>query len=438
MDWNSSRAKLRHKLVLIAGLVFVLACAQVALAAAGFSPQRRVGYFTGDQWEPAISADGHGHIYILFPQYGAVRDCPACASPTMSLMISADNGATWEAPHTLATSTAGQFDAQIKVDPVDRQTLYASWMQGRHDIMVARSQDFGRSWYFTIAEHSPDTTIDKPVLAVRGPNIYVSFNHDQTLSIAASHDYAQNFSSTVLTPDAAPGWTLASGATVDPAGNVYFSYTAYPRTNTLTPPVEVFIGRSQDGGVTWTSTPLHSSAAAPGCPAQACSAGFLASQVALASDDAGIIYALWNSGSASGSPQRIYFSTSTNQGESWSPKLDVSTAPAGVEHCFPAITAGTAGDVRIAWMDTRNVDTQNQPLWNTFYRSSTNGGASWSPEEQLSGPARGYDYILPNGFLFPFGNLFSIAIDNLAATHVVWGEGRNFKSPGSIWYAQGR
>jgi hypothetical protein len=89
-------------------------------------------------------------------------------------------------------------------------------------------------------------------------------------------------------------------------------------------------------------------------------------------------------------------------------------------------------------MDTREVDRQNHPLWNTFYRASTNGGATWSPESKLSGPVRGYDYILPDGFLFPFGNLFSIGIDNLGATHVVWGEGRNYSSPGSIWYTRGR
>ncbi len=89
-------------------------------------------------------------------------------------------------------------------------------------------------------------------------------------------------------------------------------------------------------------------------------------------------------------------------------------------------------------MDTRKVDAQNHPLWNTLYRTSTNGGATWSPESQLSSLARGYDYILPNGFLFPFGNLFSIGIDNLENTHVVWGEGRNYNSPGSIWYTHGR
>jgi hypothetical protein len=412
--------------------------AKAALAASGFTAQHRLGYTSGDQWEPAMATDAHGHIYILFPQYGAVDQCPACTTPTMVLLTSSDNGTSWDPPQPLLTSSIGQFDAQIKVDPVDRQTLYASWMQGRHDIIVARSQDFGRSWYFAIAEHSAEVIIDKPVLAIRGPNVYVSFNHDQTLSVAASHDYAQNFSSTVLNPGAGPGWSLAAGATVDPVGNVYFSWTAYARTDLLARPVEVFVSRSADGGRNWSTTPIDVSSAAPDCPAQVCSAGFLASQMALASDDAGVIYAVWNSGSVIGGPQRIYFSSSTNQGENWSAKVEVSNAAVGVEHCFPAITAGTAGDVRIAWMDTREVDPQGHPLWNTFYRASTNGGATWSTESQLSGPVRGYDYILPNGFLFPFGNLFSIGIDNLGVTHVVWGEGRNYRSPGSIWYTRGR
>lgn len=436
---RSSRALGVQKIAvwLFLGLATSLA-AQTASNSSVFSPQRRLGYTVGDQWEPALTADGHGDIYILFPQYGPVDQCPTCTTPTMVLLASSNNGVSWSAPRPLLPSPSRQFDAQIKVDPVDRQTIYASWLQGRHDIVVARSQDFGRSWYFAVAEHSPDVEIDKPVLAVRGPNVYVSFNHDQTLSVAASHDYAQNFSSAVLNPNADPGWSLAAGATVDPAGNVYFSWTAYPRPGLLTRPEEVFVSRSADGGRTWIAASLDASSAPPSCTAQVCSGGFLGSQVALASDDSGVIYALWNSGSAVGGPQRVYFSSSTDQGQDWSAKVDVSKAPSGTEHCFPAIAAGTAGDIRIAWMDTRKADAQNRPLWNTFYRASTNGGATWSPESQLSGPVRGYDYILPNGFLFPFGNLFSIAIDNLENTQLVWGEGQNYNSPGSIWYSRGR
>jgi hypothetical protein len=118
----------------------------------------------------------------------------------------------------------------------------------------------------------------------------------------------------------------------------------------------------------------------------------------------------------------------------------VSAAGASVEHAFPALVAGASGDVRIAWMDARTSEDghPDRLLWNTYYRSSTNGGATWSTETRLSGAAQGYDYILHNGFRFPFGDYFGLAIDSDGATHSVWGAGRNYKSPGSIWYTHGR
>jgi hypothetical protein len=84
------------------------------------------------------------------------------------------------------------------------------------------------------------------------------------------------------------------------------------------------------------------------------------------------------------------------------------------------------------------MDTRNSPLWNTFYRSSTNGGATWSPEVQLSSYVRGYRYIQPHGFSFPFGDYFEMNIDSRGETHAVWGEGLNYNSPGSIWHTSGR
>jgi hypothetical protein len=403
------------------------------MAAANFTPQQRVGYNTGDQWEPAMAADGHGHIYILFPQYGAVSDCPACTAPTMALIVSNDNGLTWQSPHALVASSTAQFDPQIVVDPVDKQTVYASWLQNnKRDVMVARSQDFGRSWYLAIAEHSQEDA-DKPALAVHGADVYVGFNHEQGFVVAASHDYAQSFSSVTVNPNAEPGWSLAGGATVGPNGDAYFSWTAYAKHELSTRPVSVFVSRSSDAGQSWNTVLLDVSSAPPECEEQGCEAGFLGAQIALTSDTAGTVYALWNAGNVNGRAERVYFSSSTTGGESWALKTDVSTAEDQVEHGFPAITAGAAGDVRVAWMDTRNA-----PLWNVYQRNSSNGGATWSTESQLSGGADGYDYIRPQGFHFPFGDYFSMAIDNLGVTHAVWGEGRNYKSPGSIWYTHGR
>ena len=61
----------------------------------GFTPQTRLGFTTGDQWEPAISADGYGHVYVLYPQYVIVPGCPGCPLPTLILVVSNDNGNTW-------------------------------------------------------------------------------------------------------------------------------------------------------------------------------------------------------------------------------------------------------------------------------------------------------------------------------------------------------
>ncbi len=435
----------RTALKVAALFLVVLATAGAALAAAGFTPQIRLGYQTGDQWEPALAADSHGHIYVLYPQYGAVPNCANCNVPSIALTMSGDNGLTWQPSRALLPFPTGQFDPQIVVDPVDRQTVYASWLQNdKRDVIVARSLDFGRTWSFSVAEQGQEDA-DKPVLAVHGTNVYVGFNHDEKFFVSASHDAGQTFASVQVNPNAGEGSSLAGGATVDAAGNVYFGWTAYVRRELPTQPVSVFVSRSADGGRTWSTFLLDVSSAPPGCAAQNCETGFLGPQIALASDAAGALYALWNAGSVNGGPERIYFSSSTSGGASWAERSNISTAAAGVEHSFPAIVAGAAGDVRVAWMDARMTDTRpteagqpNPTLWNTYFRSSTNGGATWSAESQLSGPVQGYDYILPAGFLFPFGDYFSLAIDGDGATHAVWGEGRNYKSPGSIWYAQGR
>ena len=426
--------------ILLAVIAAQAALAQTARVVSGFAPAARVGYRTGDQWEPAMAADAHGHIYVLYPQYGAVPDCGACKVPTIALLVSNDNGATFQPSRPLLPFPTGQFDPQIVVDPMDRQTVYASWLQNnKRDIIVARSLDYGRTWSFSLAEHGREDA-DKPVLAVHGADVYVGFNHEERFLVAASHDAGQTFSVVSVNPAAAPGWSLAGGATVDPAGNVYFGWTAYARRDMPQHPVSVYVSRSSDGGRTWNTTLLDVSSAPPGCEDQACQVGFLGAQVALASDAAGSLYALWNAGNISGGAERIYFSSSTTGGASWTARTSVSAAAVGVEHCFPAIVAGTSGDVRIAWMDARSPEPghPSRRLWNTFYRSSTNGGATWSPEAQLSGPTRGYDYILPAGFRFPFGDYFGLAIDSEGATHAVWGEGRDYKSPGSIWYTRGR
>jgi hypothetical protein len=352
----------------------------------------------------------------------------------MILVSSANHGTSWGVPHEIAPLGTAQYDAQIQVDPLDRRTVYAAWLQNdRHDIVVAKSTDFGQTWSVVVAGRESDDA-DKPVLSVRGDEVYVAYNHASEVRVTASHDGGQTFQTTVVNPRTRRGWAQAGGATIDPAGVIFVSWASYQRGEEHGQgPVELYVSRSTDRGKTWASILLDISGAPPECATDECGWAYLGAQISVASDAAGTLYALWNAGPAGSRNERIYFSTSTTSGATWSRRFDVSRAGINATHAFPTIVAGTAGDVRIAWMDTRN-----NPLWNTFYRSTTNGGATWSPEAKLSGYVPGFNYIAPNGFTFPFGDYFGMAIDSRGDSQVVWGEGLTYESPGSIWYTHGR
>lgn len=398
----------------------------------GFAPQLRLGYTAGDQWEPSIAASRFGHVYILYPQYLGVPGCPDCPSPTMILQVSNDRGATWGAPRQIAPPGSGQYDAQIAVDPVDGRTVYAAWLQdSKSDIAVARSNDDGQTWTVVLADATNAGT-DKPILAVRGPHVYVGYNHANKVWVSASHDGGATFTSVNVNPNGKLGWSLAGGGTVDPAGNVYFAWAGYERNGGATGDVNLYLSKSTNGGATWTTILMDRSGAPPDCSDYLCGWAYLGAQITMASDAAGALYTLWNAGEDDQGPERIYFARSTDGGATWSATADVSLAPNGVNHAFPAVAAGAAGDVRISWMDAR-IGT----LWNTYYRSSTNSGATWSAEADLSTFVAGYDYIFPDGFSFPFGDYYEMDIDDQGRTHAVWGEGLNYDSPGSIWYTRG-
>src|SRR5215212_897272 len=103
----------------------------------------------------------------------------------------------WAAPRIMypAGQTTGQWDAQIVVDPIDGRTVYAAWLQnGKSDTVVAKSIDFGATWSVVVADHTNAGT-DKPILVVRGPNVYVAYNHTQTVWVSASHDGGATFTS---------------------------------------------------------------------------------------------------------------------------------------------------------------------------------------------------------------------------------------------------
>lgn len=403
----------------------------------GFSPQVRLGFFNGDQWEPAIASDRFGHVYILYPQYYGVPGCDVCGNPTQILQISNDHGDTWGSPTVMFTGgeNSGQWDSQIVVDPADGRTVYASWMEAnKSDIVVSKSTDFGVTWTHVVAD-TTNAAVDKPILTVRGQDVYVSYTHTQKLYVASSHDGGQTFTQSEVKFTGKLGWAMAGGGYVAPDGTVYMSWAGYEQNGGAKGKVNLVVSKSTNGGGTWTSKVVDISRAPEVCPADYyCGWAYLGAQIVMAGDEAGNVYALSNASNVDFGPARTYFYKSTDAGATWSTRVDVSTAGSNISHNFPAIAATGNGDVRISWMDERS-----NGWWNTYYRSSINGGAAWSAEQDVSTFVSGYDsYISADGFRFPFGDYYELDIDENGTTHIIMGEGYSYDSPGSIWYVRGK
>lgn len=402
----------------------------------GATTQVRLGFDVGDQWEPAIAVDRLGHVYVLYSQYQGVPGCPACANPTQILQRSADHGETWASPAPIdpaGAAAGGQWDSQLAVDPVDGRTVYASWLQNnKSEIAVARSDDFGATWSTATASATHAGT-DKPIVAVRGADVYVAYNHAQTMWVAASHDGGRTFREVKVNHNGKLGWSLSGGGTVTPAGTVLFAWAGYEGSGGARGAVNLYVSRSTDGGATWTTRLLETSASPPDCAAYSCGWAYLGAQATLASDAAGAVYVAWNAGAVARGPERVYLARSLDDGVTYSPRAELSTAPAGTAHAFPAIAAGVAGDVRVAWMDARAAG-GGLDRWNVYTRRTVDRGVTWSPELDVSGPVAGLPYLFADGFRFPFGDYWELATDETGGAHLVFGEGHDYATPGSIWY----
>ncbi len=433
---------------LVLGLILVVAAAALAYGGAPrghalaattprFTTPLRLGFPAGNDWEPALAADASGHVYTLYKHYdvSGQTTCSSCALHLL-VQVSADDGQTWSAPAPIDPEAVkgGQYDSQIAVDPVDGRTVWASYLQNnKSSIAVTHSTDFGQTWAPPTIVDNLQRATDKDELAVRGSTIAVAYNAAQKVYASVSHDGGQTWNTYLVNSGSTQlGWSLAGGGAIDSQGNIFFAWDGFTQNGGAKGPVNLFVSRSTDGGVTWTQQPVDVSGAP--YPCDNCGYAYLSAQmtVRVGSDDS--VYLLWNGtvDQTDFAPERVWFARSTDHGATYSPRRDVSLAAQGVEHSFPAVAVGSAaGDVRITWMDTRT------GAWNVYYRASADGGATWSNEAQVSAFVPGYPYLTSAGFASPYGDYMSLAVDALGRTQAVWGEGPSYAGPGNIWTAYG-
>ena len=116
-----------------------------------------------------------------------------------------------------------------------------------------------------------------------------------------------------------------------------------------------------------------------------------------------LLYAVWSEYPVSGT-QQIYYSRSTNNGDTWSQPAAISTAPAPSTAVVPVIAAN-GNKVVVTWTDA----ILGGDIW---YRISIDGGVTWVAAPAALYPAAGYSR--PSGTL----------VDSLGRIHVAWFDSR--------------
>jgi hypothetical protein len=388
------------------------------LAAVGWAGEVQIA--NDDTWEPYVAADPSApYVYALYNRYGIT--CQRCPNPQMQIRISSDGGQTWapEKPICTCTGVAGQWDPVLAT--ASSGAVYGTWMNS-NTIVFSKSTDHGVTWT-TPLRVSGKSWADKPWMgtSANGNDVYVAYESRSQLFLTSSHNAGASWSTPVAVNTDTSVYRYPNGFVVLANGTAVLSDSKYSGGSVKTSgPVEIEVSRTTNGGTSWSKVTVDNTVFT--------GVNFeTSSTTTIAADAAGTLVVEYSGAITQGANNRVFTRRSTDGGLTWSARTEVGTGTANGS--FPAIAAKASGDFRITYMDN------STGAWNVWYRSSTNGGVSWSAPVRISDATSGAPYKNANGFTSYYGDYDGIAITNAGKSVTVSGQGASFSTgPGSIWF----
>lgn len=405
----------------------------VAAAAPGWMGEQLASP-TADDWEPAIAAaPASPWVYVMTTRYTGPNACGnRCPTPYIVLRRSNDGGVTFMADQFLCECRGqkGQFDPIVEVVPSTGH-VYSVWMND-FDVYFSKSTNNGATWSAPVKTYGNVSWNDKPILAVSddGQHVYVSWNGPSGGDpyIAQSHNAGVSWTQTKVVDS--PRYYFAFDGDVLPNGTIVLSQSSVSYTGPGASPeglVQVHALRSTNQGSTWSNVVVDSVELGAACVAPGCSSDYYLGHSAVSADASGALVMLYDGATTPGGAQTVWSRRSTDGGATWSARTALSTA--GAFSSFPAMESRGAGDVRVFYMQ----QDAGPDAWNVWYRSSTDGGVSWSSPVKISDATSGTAYKTAAGFREPYGDYGEAAITNGGKFIGVWGEGDSYTGPGGVW-----
>ncbi len=407
----------------ITATILVVGMLPAVAAAPGWAGETIVG--AGNTWEPHIAADpGAPYVYAIYNDFSGSRSCNTCPSPYMVVRASANNGATF-GPEVRLCSCAHvswQYDPVIQVATTG--TVFAVWMN-EYTIVFSRSVDHGATWSAPL-KVSAKISSDKPWFGISpdGTDIYIAWAKGTggDLYEAHSHSGGTTFSAPqMIGTQPNSHYYYPNGFAVPSAGVAVLSASLYPGSSRQTSgSITITTFRTANGGTTWTRSNVDTVAS---------SVDFdTSSTTTLAGDAAGTLVMEYSGATVAGGNGHIYVRRSTDGGLNWSARTELTPAIGGGNASFPAIDGGGAGQFRLTWME------QRAGWWNVYHRGSSDGGMTWTAEEDISDVSGGAAYKTATGFASPYGDYDGVAITNTGTTVSISAQGASFGAgPGNVW-----
>ena len=396
-----------------------------------------------DDWEPATAADLHAPwVYLLTTRYGEPKTCATghCPTPFIVLTRSPDGGHTWspQRPLCVCRGAGAQYDPTIEVVP-NTGAVYAVFLNADRangfSTVFMKSRDHGATWTTPVHVYGHVAWTDKPEVSMSpsGKDVYVSWNGPQggDLYVGISHDYGETWTQKKLSDS--KRYYYAYDARVLSNGTVVFSESSivYQGSSNVEGQVWHHAIISRNKGASWENRIVAKVPVGEACVAEGCSPDFYIGQTSVVSDAPGHLVFAYEGPQVSGGPQRVYIARSSDQGRTWSAGQPLSVA--GENATGPRLASSGGGNVRMWYMQTFGGD--NPDRWNVLYRSSSNGGGTWSSPVKISdAPADATAYHHANGFDEIYGDYGEIAVTNTGKTFATWGEGFSWIGPGGTWF----
>lgn len=315
---------------------------------------------------------------------------------------SLDGGATWTTPNVrLGDDLAGSYQQSPSIAVNSTGVLFATWSDSRNDngdIYFARSQDGGVTW------STPNVRVNKdigaapqhmPRIAVDdGTNIFVTWTDErggqQDIYVGKSSDGGMTWTETEIIVESANYGQWMSSVAVDSAGDVWVVWSDSRNGNS-----NIYAAKSTDGGLSWSNPNIRITSV----PAEQ-------HQPAIASDLSRTIYVAWHD-YRNGEPD-VYLTSSTDGGGTWmSPYVRVSTESESDFQMGPSVAVDPVGVVHLAWMDERG----GQDI---YVSSSFDMGVTWtSPNLRVNDDPGTAAQYAP-----------SLAAGGPGRVYVIWADGR--------------